>query len=222
MVDPAYVVIIAALITGLCAIIAEIVGPVIASMLKNREKKMPTDKEESPIDEKSAIAPPPLPKIKSKKLIKIVIVVLVIIAIYSVGLLPHFGGFTSTPTQAEVSITYPLNSATVQMKETIAGTAKNIPDNQQLWIVIYPQDAYKYYPQNPVNVQSDGSWSLPVQFGEAQNVGKYDLYAVLADNNAQKQLSDYITKSENAKSWDGMRILPSGTIEFIKITVTRA
>jgi len=129
----------------------------------------------------------------------------------------------SVETGPEIKIAYPLNSATVQMKETITGTAENIPDGQQLWIVIYPQDAYKYYLQNPVDFQSDGRWTLPVQFGEEQNVGtKFDLYAVLADNNAEKELNNYMTASENAKSYGGMRELPNGTTKITKLTVIRA
>ena len=63
---------------------------------------------------------------------------------------------------------------------------------------------------------------LHVQFGEAQNVGtKFDIYAVLADNNAQKELNNYMEISEKNKSWDGMRMLPAGTTKITKITVIR-
>jgi hypothetical protein len=128
----------------------------------------------------------------------------------------------ATPTRAEISITYPSNSATVQMNEIITGTAKNIPDDQQLWIVIYPQSTYKYYPQNPVNIQGDGSWTLPVQFGRESNVGtKFDIVALLADKNAQKELNYYMDTSAKNGSYSGMGMLPDGTIEITNIRVTR-
>jgi hypothetical protein len=130
---------------------------------------------------------------------------------------------TPTPTPVDIKITYPLDSTTVQMKENITGTAINIPDGQQLWIAIYPQNANKYYPQNPVDVQNDGSWTLPVQFGQPENVGvKYDLYAVLADKNAQKEFNDYLDNCIKTNSWPGMRELPNGTSQIIKLTVIRA
>jgi hypothetical protein len=129
--------------------------------------------------------------------------------------------FRNLSKTAEIRITYP-NSDPVQMKDTIIGTAKNIPDGQQLWIAIYPQGD-KFYPQNPIDVQNDGSWSLPVQFGEAQNVGaKFDIYAVLADKNAQKTLNNYTDESRNANSWKGMSELPDGTKTITKLTVARA
>ncbi len=126
-------------------------------------------------------------------------------------------------TPAEIKITYPSDSATVQMKETLAGTAKKIPKGKNLWIAIYPQNAYKYYPQKSVNVQNDGSWTLPVQFGEAVHSGiKFDICAILADNNAHKELSKYIKASKKAKSWDGIKFLPRGTKTITKLTVIRA
>jgi hypothetical protein len=129
---------------------------------------------------------------------------------------------TPNPTAAEINIVYPSNSATVQMKETITGTAKNIPDGQQLWIAISPQGE-EFYPQIPVVVLNDGSWSLPVQFGEVQNVGtKFDIYAVLADKNAQNTLNNYINESKNTNLWKGMSVLPDGTITITKLTVVRA
>jgi hypothetical protein len=82
--------------------------------------------------------------------------------------------------------------------------------------------AYKYYPQNPVNVQSDGSWTLPVQFGGEENAGeKFDIYALLVDDNAQKELDKYIEESEKVKLWNGIRTLPDGTKIITKLTVTR-
>jgi hypothetical protein len=130
---------------------------------------------------------------------------------------------TPKPTQTAIHIKYPTDDARVQIKETIIGTAKNIPEGKHLWILIYPQSAYKYYPQYPVDVKSDGSWKLPVQFGGEEHVGyKFDIYAVLADDNAHKELSKYMDASEKYKSWDGIRVLPDGTKIVKKITVIRA
>jgi len=107
------------------------------------------------------------------------------------------------------------------MEDTINGTAKNIPNGQQLWIVIHIHGE-EFYPQKPVAVQNDGSWSLPVQFGGARDVGtKFDIYAVLADKNAQKVLNNYIDESTNANSWKGMSALPNGITTITQLTVTR-
>lgn len=129
---------------------------------------------------------------------------------------------TPAPLPAEITITYPSDLPKVNITETIHGTAKNIPEGQQLWIAIYPQTAFKYYPQNPVNIQSDGSWNVPAQFGGEKNVGeKFNIVAVLADKNAQKDLNTYMDFSENASSWSGMRELPDGTTKITNLTVIR-
>lgn len=132
-------------------------------------------------------------------------------------------GSTLIPTSLpEIIITYPSDSATVQMKDNIAGIVKNIPDGQQLWIVIYPQTALKYYPQNLVDVQNDGSWVLPVQFGEAKDVGtKFDIVAVLAGKNAQKEFNNYIDACAKTTLWPGINTLPDGAEEYVRVTVTR-
>jgi hypothetical protein len=131
---------------------------------------------------------------------------------------------TQTPTTipVEIQITYPIDSATVKILETITGTAKNIPEGQQLWIAIFPHAAFKYYPQNPVGVQSDGSWTLPVQFGGENNVGeKFDIVAVLADKNAKDELNTYLDTCIKSNSWPGMRALPDGAKEYARVTVIR-
>lgn len=126
----------------------------------------------------------------------------------------------TTPPPPEIQITYPLNTA--KIKENATGNAKNIPEGQQLWIAIYPHTASKYYPQNPVSIKSDGSWDLPVQFGGAENAGEeFDIVAFLADDNAQKELIKYIKESEEAKFFDGIRILPDKNKIITKLTVIR-
>ena len=169
-------------------------------------------------------------KKKEKTLLSIGVVIIIIASLLLTSISGCYAKSVNTPKSAQVStlskqisITYPSDSATVQMKETLAGTAKKIPKGKHLWIAIYPQNAYKYYPQNPVTVQSDGSWTLPVQFGEEVHSGvKFDICAILADNNAHKELSKYIKASEKAKSWDGIKFLPRGTKIITKLTVKRA
>lgn len=129
---------------------------------------------------------------------------------------------TLTPPPAEITITYPSALPKVNITETIHGTAKNISEGQQFWIAVYPQTAFKYYPQNPVNIQSDGSWDVPAQFGGENNVGeKFDIVAVLADKNAQTELNKYMDASEKAVFWPGMRELPNGTTKITNLTVIR-
>jgi hypothetical protein len=128
---------------------------------------------------------------------------------------------TPSPTQ-KITFTHPSDSEKVQMKDSIIGTAKNIPNGQQLWIAIYPHTALKYYPQKPVNIQNDGTWSLQVQFGEKDNAKEqFDIIAFLANESAQKELNEYINTSIKTKSWLGKDFLPDGVNIITQITVVR-
>lgn len=133
---------------------------------------------------------------------------------------------TPTPTlpstQAKINITYPLDSTDVQMQETVKGTATNIPEGQQLWIVIKQQSLLEYRPQNYVNIQSDGSWELPVQIGEGDSHGSwFDIYAVLADKNAQNEFNNYLNTFEKTGIWPEMMELPDGSKVKVKVSVGR-
>jgi len=159
------------------------------------------------------------------KEIKIAIISAIAVIIAAIIQSGFFNNVTEEPTPkptSDIRITHPSDSAMVNMTEIMIGNATNIPEDQKLWITIYPQTAHKYYPQNPVNIQNDGSWRLSIQFGGENNVGeKFDIVAVLADKNAQKVLNDYMEASAKAKFWKGMEELPDGTTEIIKFTVTR-
>jgi hypothetical protein len=139
---------------------------------------------------------------------------------------------TSTPTEIptltsgvkipEVKITYPSNTAAVNIQETVTGTARNVPEGQKLWILVYPPAANKFYPQSQnVNIVSE-EWSTPIGIGTKDNVGEiFDIVAVLADQKAQEELTNYINTGVKNNSWSGMDSIPDGALVYDKITVTR-
>lgn len=120
----------------------------------------------------------------------------------------------------EVRINYDSN--TVQINENISGTAKNIPDGYELWILVYPYAANRYYPQHDkVNIQN-GEWSLPVGIGTEDNVGyKFDIIAVLADKEARAEFTSYIINCENTDKWPGMKKIPVGAKVYDRVIVIR-
>jgi PKD repeat protein len=125
----------------------------------------------------------------------------------------------SVQNKPQIKITYP--SKTAHIVETIKGTAKNIPEGQTVWIVIYPHTAHKYYPINKPDIQN-GKWSLPAQFGEAKDTGtKFDTIAVLANKQANEVLSTYLDTCIKNQQWPGILKLPNGVKTFGKVTVKR-
>jgi PGF-pre-PGF domain-containing protein len=118
-----------------------------------------------------------------------------------------------------VDITSPLNTA--RMQDTITGTAKYIPEDKSVWILIYPSKAHKYYPQNKANIQKE-KWEVSAQFGQENNISEqFEIIAVLADQNAQNEFKAYLDKSNAAQKWDGILTLPKTTQELARVTVIR-
>ncbi len=128
---------------------------------------------------------------------------------------------SSTDTQyPKIEINYTSNTANIE--ETITGTAENVPERYELWILIYPYAASKYYPQpGGVSIQN-GVWSTPVYIGTRDNVGeKFDIIAVLADRNARAEFTSYIINGEKNNDWPGMDKIPDGAEAYDIITVVR-
>lgn len=130
-----------------------------------------------------------------------------------------YNNTTQTPTNTKITITSPLNTA--QIRERIEGIARNIPEGQELWIVIYPHIACSYYPIGKAHIQ-DEKWSLPAQFGESKDVGTdFDVIAVLADSKAQEEINAYFETCEMTMEWPGMDKIPDSAEEYDRVTVTR-
>ncbi|MDP4117241.1 MAG: hypothetical protein Q8903_13980 [Bacteroidota bacterium] len=128
---------------------------------------------------------------------------------------------TRLPIPPEINITYPLNASKVKIRENIQGTARNIPEGQTAWLIIYPHTAYKYYPQNKLDIR-DEKWSYPAQFGGEEHVGdKFDIIVLLADQKAHAELANYLETCIKTNTWPGTMTLPVGVKEYARVTVTR-
>jgi PGF-pre-PGF domain-containing protein len=127
-----------------------------------------------------------------------------------------------TDNESTIKITYPSNSSSVNIQETVTGTAENIQEGQKLWILVYPLKANKFYPQNGnVNV-TNGAWSLTIGIGTSDNIGEtFDIIAVLADQKAQEEFINYTNTGIKNDTWPGMMIIPDGAKEYARVRVTR-
>jgi PKD repeat protein len=130
--------------------------------------------------------------------------------------------YISVQDKTQIKITYPSKGATVNIQETVKGTAKNIPKGYKIWILVYPHPANRYYPQSGKLTLKNGKWSIPVYIGVKDNVGeKFDIFAVLANKQASDKFTEYIKTGEKTNSWPGMVGIPSGAKVYDNITVTR-
>jgi hypothetical protein len=118
------------------------------------------------------------------------------------------------------TITTPTNNTRVENSEFVKGTADNIEGEQYyLWLVLYNYNANRHYPQDgPVVVSSDGQWEITAFF---ESIGRYDITAVAADQNANEVLLLYQAASESSGDYPGLPALPSGCITLASVTVSR-
>ena len=126
----------------------------------------------------------------------------------------------SIPGIPAATITTPTNNMRVENSEFVKGTAHNTEGEQYyLWLVLYDYNANRHYPQaGPVAVSSDGQWGMNASF---ESIGRYDITAVAADQNANEILLQYQAASQSRADYTGLPALPTGCITLALVTVSR-
>lgn len=121
----------------------------------------------------------------------------------------------------QIRINYTLDTA--HITENITGTAQNIPERCELWILVYPYATKTYYPQYGGASVQNGVWSVPIYIGINDSIGeKFDIIAVLADNNARAELTSFLENGKIKNDWTvGMKEIPDGATVYDRITVVR-
>ena len=122
-----------------------------------------------------------------------------------------------------IQITYPEDRAEVLIDEMIKGTSDNLPDDYQIWLVLYSHPVSRYYPQdNPVEMEMTGNWSSRCHIGIQEDKAiMFDIIAVLADKNLQSEFLAYHSQSEKDNIWQGFEKLPENAKIYHRITVIR-
>lgn len=122
----------------------------------------------------------------------------------------------------DVRIIVPADNAAVPILVNVRGKYQSLPQEQNLYIIIYSTDIGKYYPQvRPVQIQPDQTWSCDVSIGLTQDTGKvFLIMAVLANKEAQNELNFYINRVQEVNDSPGIKDLPKGTqiCSFVKVT----
>lgn len=126
-------------------------------------------------------------------------------------------------TKPEIKIIHPVEETNWQ--ENIGGIAKNIPDEYELWILVYSQEKQEFYPYAKVVPQNDEWVIKPLTIGFKDDYNKkFDIIAVLADKEAQSIFNNYLnTSQENGENIysQGQYLIPDGAKEYDRITLTR-
>lgn len=89
--------------------------------------------------------------------------------------------------ELKIAITEPRNNSRVDIYDRISGTVSD--KNAEVWIVLHPTQTPDCWVQTPVLVNSNGTWTASVQFGEQgpSQIGKP--YEIRAFANPRSRLS---------------------------------
>lgn len=133
---------------------------------------------------------------------------------------------TPTPTPVpETKIIWPSDGDTVPREIIVKGIVPELPLGATIWVCVFVGD--RYYPQQPSAVfQVEGEqwlrWQTPVWVGQPYETGmSFNLFAILADENASRLLENYMEQSRITHSWVGITELPKGTTVYDQIGVYR-
>jgi hypothetical protein len=105
----------------------------------------------------------------------------------------------------------------------VRGTVTGLPGGRQLWAVVRPHEDPKFHPQGPALVIGSGQWSATCYIGQSKDtdIGKgFSLIMVLADENADVKLGDYLTSAQGLR-YPGLVTLPAGATPLAQIEVVR-
>jgi hypothetical protein len=122
-----------------------------------------------------------------------------------------------------VAFEYPANRARVTRKLPVNGTARNIPSDEQLWLVVEDAEG-QYHPQiKSVGVDLSNNWVTYVDIGTdaPSDVGRsFIVIAVLANAAAADKFDTY-QKTAAARRYPGMPNLPPTARRAAHVVVTR-
>lgn len=124
----------------------------------------------------------------------------------------------------EVRIATPQDGQIVPVEIIATGTAQNLAQGQELWIVVEPRKNSLFYPQAGPVIVASGLWtSSEIFIGRNQDAGqRFDILAVLADQQAQREFSAYLSEGQRTGSYRGLGNLPPGTAVAASVAVTRS
>lgn len=122
-----------------------------------------------------------------------------------------------------LKITEPIEGALVDPIQMVRGSSRGVPAGQAIWVFVFVQKVNRYYPQNqPADLQANGGWSSMTSIGIASDLGlKFDLIAVLADDEGRSAINNYLTNAKNRNDYPGVEQLPTGVTVYDRISVTR-
>ena len=120
------------------------------------------------------------------------------------------GQFTNLPDRSKVAY-----------QQMVKGTVRNLPPHTCAWIVVYPDSAPAYWPQMPLQLDTEGGFRTSVYFGPSATQasgGTFIVYLVVAPQAACDRFRAFPGPPNPTQ---GMPAMPDGVQTLATVTVTR-
>lgn len=126
----------------------------------------------------------------------------------------------------EIKITKPSEGSTISQIVDVEGASMDIPTGYELWIMVYPNVANRYYPQDKrdlqIHIMANGDWLGKAIVGGSMDTGlEFKLFVVLADESASNEIIKYLDECKLRGSWPGLEELPEGAVAYDVVSVIR-
>jgi len=158
---------------------------------------------------------------KARRVAKIVVFKRILLFSIPMIIVIGFGYlFWNYSLRTSLEITHPRRTTPVNQVETIRGGSRNIPKQQELWVVIYSHPDNLYYPHSTkAGIEINGDWRFKdVNIGASEDVNQvFDIIVVLANEEGQTKLKKYL----GALDRSGLTQLPEGTKIYDRVEVRR-
>lgn len=123
---------------------------------------------------------------------------------------------------AKVTITSPAPNAEVPQKQSVSGTATDIPSDRVLWI--FTRSGKQLAPQDDViKVKPDNTWTGTAYVGSdsGDDAGAtFDIVIYLVPKDASPSITDYLKTAAQTGKYPGMTP-PDGSTELAMIPVVK-
>lgn len=197
-------------------LIASVIGSVstiICAKINNNKEK---NRDESATSERR--------KVRMRKNVSLLTVLSIISFIFAIICVSAFAYTQFGPKpKPQIEITSPKENDLVEQTLIVKGYYNNIPNEQKLWIVIYPLKVNRYYPQNSfANLEAANKWTSIAYVGQKNDIGQqFEIIAVLVDKKANDEIESYLANAKNKQDWPGLEKLPEGAVTYCTINVKR-
>lgn len=130
----------------------------------------------------------------------------------------------STINQVSVKITSPTpNQTLIGENYTVVGTAKDVPSDSDLWMVVRTEYDGDWYPVNRITINPDDSWTDDVDLGGdgPGSAGIYEIYVYLVGSQYTGALAADVKQIEKASYEHGVPNMPAGPLLLQSVVVKR-